>query len=97
MPGPELYLIDVNVLDVTAPVAIGISLASIVAGGGFIYDLLCKSPDRGKRTSGLMLVLFGVAGGDGLGLHARCFPAGAGASASGRRYTSDHHDRQCGR
>jgi len=51
-------LIDVNVLDVTAPVAIGISLASIVAGW-IIYDLLCKSP-IGKSTSGLMLVLFGV-------------------------------------
>ena len=56
--GAELYLIDANVLDVTAPVAIAISLASIVLGW-IIYDLLCKSP-VGQSTTGLMVVLFGV-------------------------------------
>jgi uncharacterized membrane protein len=47
--GAELYLIDANVLDVTAPVAIGISLASIVLGW-IVYDVLCKSPiGRARR------------------------------------------------
>ena len=41
--GADLYLIDRNVLDVSAPVAILISLASISVGW-LIYDLLCKSP-----------------------------------------------------
>ncbi len=54
----ELFLIDRNVLDVSAPVAILISLASIGLGW-VIYDLLCKSP-LGKSDTGLMLVLYGV-------------------------------------
>jgi uncharacterized membrane protein len=56
--GAELYLIDTTVLDVSAAIAISISLASIVFGW-IIYDLLCKSP-IGQNTTGLMLVLFAV-------------------------------------
>ena len=56
--GADLFLIDRNVLDVSAPVAIGISMASI-AIGWLIYDLLCKSP-LGKSDTGLMLVLYAV-------------------------------------
>lgn len=56
--GADLYLIDRNVLDVSAPVAILISLASIVLGW-IVYDLLCKSP-LGKSDTGLMLVLYCV-------------------------------------
>ncbi|RST83099.1 cysteine desulfurase [Aquibium carbonis] len=56
--GAELYLIDPNVLDVSAPVAIGISLASL-AFGWIVYDLLCRSP-LGMNDTRLMLVLFVV-------------------------------------
>ncbi|TKT77618.1 urate hydroxylase PuuD [Aquamicrobium sp. LC103] len=56
--GADLYLIDRNVLDVSAPVAILISLASIGLGW-VIYDLLCKSP-LGRSDTGLMLVLYAV-------------------------------------
>jgi uncharacterized membrane protein len=56
--GAELFLIDRNVLDVSVPVAIGISLASIGIGW-VIYDLLCKSP-LGKSDTALMLVLYAV-------------------------------------
>lgn len=56
--GAELYLIDTTVLDVSAAIAISISLASIVFGW-IIYDLLCKSP-IGQNTTGLMLLLFAV-------------------------------------
>ncbi|WMT86062.1 urate hydroxylase PuuD [Pelagibacterium sp. 26DY04] len=54
--GADLFLIDRTVLDVGAPVAIAISLASL-ALGWVLYDLLCKSP-LGKSQNGLMLVLF---------------------------------------
>ena len=56
--GAELYLVDPDVLDVSAGTAILISLASI-AGGWIIYDLLCKSP-IGKSTTGLMVFLYVV-------------------------------------
>lgn len=56
--GADLYLIDRTVLDVSAPVAIGLSVASI-ALGWLVYDLLCKSP-LGRSDTGLMLVLFAV-------------------------------------
>ena len=56
--GADLFLIDRNVLDVSVPVAIAISLASIGLGW-VIYDLLCKSP-LGKNDTALMLVLYGV-------------------------------------
>ncbi|RUM97413.1 cysteine desulfurase [Pseudaminobacter arsenicus] len=56
--GADLFLIDRNVLDVSAPVAILISLASLGLGW-LIYDLLCKSP-LGKNDTTLMLVLYAV-------------------------------------
>ncbi|WP_011582154.1 MULTISPECIES: urate hydroxylase PuuD [Chelativorans] len=56
--GADLYLIDRNVLDVSAPVAILISLASISLGW-LLYDALCKSP-LGKSDTGLMLVLYAI-------------------------------------
>ncbi|MGN6467655.1 MAG: urate hydroxylase PuuD, partial [Rhizobiaceae bacterium] len=56
--GAHLFLIDPNVLDVSAPVAIGISIASI-ALGWIVYDLICKSP-LGHNDSALMIVLFVV-------------------------------------
>ncbi|MBX3578816.1 MAG: urate hydroxylase PuuD [Rhizobiaceae bacterium] len=56
--GADLYLIDPNVLDVSAPVAIGISIASLVIGW-LIYDLLCRSPLASNDTT-LMLVLYAI-------------------------------------
>jgi uncharacterized membrane protein len=56
--GAELYLIDPALIDVSVPVAIMISLASIVLGW-IVYDLLCKSP-LGKNTTVLMLLLYFV-------------------------------------
>jgi uncharacterized membrane protein len=56
--GAHLFLIDPNVLDVSAPVAIGISVASI-ALGWIVYDLICKSP-LGHNDTALMVVLFVV-------------------------------------
>lgn len=56
--GAELFLIDRTVFDVSAPVAILISVSSI-ALGWIVYDLLCKSP-VGRSVNGLMIVLFGV-------------------------------------
>ncbi len=56
--GAELFLIDRNVLDISVPVAILISLASIGIGW-VIYDLLCRSP-LGKNDTLLMLVLYAV-------------------------------------
>ena len=56
--GAELFLIDRNVLDVSAPVAIGISLASIGLGW-VIYDQLCKSK-LGDHDTLLMIILYVV-------------------------------------
>ncbi len=56
--GADLYLIDRNVLDVSAPVAILISMASL-AVGWLLYDLLCKSP-LARNDTLLMLVLFPI-------------------------------------
>jgi uncharacterized membrane protein len=56
--GADLFLIDRNILDVSIPVAIAISVASIGIGW-LIYDFLCRSP-LGKSDNGLMVVLFGV-------------------------------------
>ncbi|ODT08040.1 MAG: cysteine desulfurase [Mesorhizobium sp. SCN 65-20] len=56
--GAELYLIDRNVLDVSVPAAIGISLASI-ALGWVVYDQLCKSRLSDNDTL-LMLILYGI-------------------------------------
>lgn len=56
--GAELYLIDKNVLDVSQPVAILISLASL-ALGWVLYDFLCKSP-IGKSHTALMTLLYAI-------------------------------------
>lgn len=56
--GADLYLIDRNVLDVSAPVGILISLATLGIGW-LVYDQLCKSP-LGQNDNWLMIVLFGV-------------------------------------
>ncbi len=56
--GADLFLIDPNVLDVSVPVGIGISLATIGVGWVF-YDLLCRL-FLGKSDTGLMLLLYGV-------------------------------------
>ncbi|MCO5156610.1 MAG: urate hydroxylase PuuD [Aquamicrobium sp.] len=56
--GADLYLIDRNVLDVSAPVAILLSAGSLVVGW-LIYDLLCRSP-LARNDTGLMLVLFPI-------------------------------------
>ncbi|MBL0372078.1 urate hydroxylase PuuD [Rhizobium sp. KVB221] len=54
--GADLFLIDRHLLDVSVPVAILISMASLSIGW-ICYDLLCKSP-LGKNTWGLMAILF---------------------------------------
>jgi uncharacterized membrane protein len=54
----DLFLIDRNVLDISTPMAIAISLASISIGW-LIYDLLCRSPLESNDTL-LMLILYGV-------------------------------------
>jgi uncharacterized membrane protein len=56
--GADLFLIDRNVLDVSAPVAIAISLASLGLGW-LLYDQLCKSP-LSRNDTLLMLVLYAI-------------------------------------
>ncbi|RJG43955.1 MULTISPECIES: urate hydroxylase PuuD [unclassified Mesorhizobium] len=54
--GADLFLIDRNVLDVSVPVGILISLACL-AGGWIVYDLLCRWL-IGKADTALMLILY---------------------------------------
>ena len=54
--GADIYLIDRNVLDVSAPIAILISLTSIF-GGWFAYDFICKSK-LGDNNTRLMILLY---------------------------------------
>lgn len=54
--GADLYMIDERVMALTQLQAVGISLASLIAGW-LIYDLLCKSP-LGKNEAALALVGF---------------------------------------
>ncbi len=56
--GAELYLIDPEVLDVSAPVAIAISIASL-AFGWLIYDTICRLA-VGKSDTLLMVLLYFV-------------------------------------
>jgi uncharacterized membrane protein len=56
--GAHLYLIDTHVLDISAPGAVLLSLASIAAGW-LIYDFICKSA-LGRSQNVLMIVLFAV-------------------------------------
>ncbi|WEX91199.1 urate hydroxylase PuuD [Sinorhizobium garamanticum] len=63
--GADLYLIDPNVLDVSKPTAIAISLASL-AFGWLAYDTVCRSPlgiDNTRLMVLLYFVLVGVAWG----------------------------------
>ncbi|OZG70140.1 hypothetical protein BTA51_27615 [Hahella sp. CCB-MM4] len=60
--GAEAYLIDKRVADLSQGQAIAIGL-SVIIGGWFFYDLLCKSP-LAKNGTLLGIVLF--AGGTGL-------------------------------
>src|SRR4030095_4228568 len=54
--GADLYLIDRNVLDVSGPVSILISMASL-ALGWLVYDQLCRLL-LGKSDTLLMLILY---------------------------------------
>ncbi|MCB1425039.1 MAG: urate hydroxylase PuuD, partial [Notoacmeibacter sp.] len=54
--GADLFLVDRTVMDISANMAIVISLASLGIGW-LIYDALCKSP-LGKSDVGLMLFLY---------------------------------------
>ncbi|MDX8526465.1 urate hydroxylase PuuD [Mesorhizobium sp. MSK_1335] len=56
--GADLFLIDPNVLNISVPVGILLSMATIGIGW-IVYDLLCRSP-LGKSDTGLMLVLYCV-------------------------------------
>ncbi|RWF70069.1 MAG: cysteine desulfurase [Mesorhizobium sp.] len=56
--GADLFLIDPNVLAMSLPTGILLSLATIGVGW-VVYDLLCRSP-LGNSDTGLMLVLYGV-------------------------------------
>ncbi|RWB30913.1 MAG: cysteine desulfurase [Mesorhizobium sp.] len=56
--GADLFLIDPNVLAMSVPTGILLSLATIGVGW-VVYDLLCRSP-LGHGDTGLMLVLYGV-------------------------------------
>ena len=52
----DLFLVDAAVLDISAPAAIAISLASI-ALGWLVYDLICKSK-FGDDNTRLMILLY---------------------------------------
>lgn len=54
--GADLYLIDTDVMGLSAGVAILISIASIF-GGWFIYDFICKSK-FGDNNTRLMILLY---------------------------------------
>ncbi|RDJ03982.1 urate hydroxylase PuuD [Rhizobium grahamii] len=54
--GADLYMIDPNVLDISKPVAIAISLGSIVLGW-ITYNVICKTP-FGNDNTRLMVALY---------------------------------------
>lgn len=54
--GAEIYLIDPQIMSISQPVAIVISIAFLV-GGYVIYDLLCKSPFA-KNDGVLGIIIF---------------------------------------
>ncbi|MBM08533.1 MAG: cysteine desulfurase [Magnetovibrio sp.] len=54
--GADLYLIDPDVLDITPPIAILVSVGSIGLGW-LIYDFLCKS-SFGAKSTRLMILLY---------------------------------------
>jgi uncharacterized membrane protein len=55
--GADLFLIDPNVLPMSVPVAIGLSMACLV-GGWLVYDILCRYL-IGRYDIGLMVILYG--------------------------------------
>ncbi|MDX0276128.1 cysteine desulfurase [Sinorhizobium meliloti] len=55
--GADLYLIDPNVLDVSKPMAIAISLASL-GFGWLAYDMICRSPFGNDNTRLMVLLYF---------------------------------------
>jgi uncharacterized membrane protein len=56
--GAEVYLINPAVAELSVPAAVFISIL-FLAGGWFIYDLLCRSP-LGRNDAALGLVLFAL-------------------------------------
>jgi uncharacterized membrane protein len=56
--GADLYLIDPSVADITASMAVAISIASLIAVW-VVYDLVCKS-SFGDNNTRLMILLYGV-------------------------------------
>lgn len=54
--GAETYLIDNSVMNLSVPMALGISLLGLY-GGWVFYDLLCRSP-LGKNTGSLAVSVF---------------------------------------
>ena len=58
--GAEIYLIDPSVAGLSKPVAIGLSVATLV-GGWLVYDFLCKSPlGKDDKKLGAVVFLFTV-------------------------------------
>lgn len=59
--GAGVYLIDRSVADISAPMAIGVAIATI-AGGWIVYDLMCKSPlaSNTKLFAAVLLLLCSV-------------------------------------
>jgi uncharacterized membrane protein len=56
--GAGVYLVDPSVAELSAPAAVGMAVAFIVAGW-FVYDLLCRSPlaSDARVFAGVLLVL----------------------------------------
>lgn len=55
--GAGVYLIDSSVADLSTPAAVSIAIA-FIAGGWFVYDLLCKSPlARDTRVFAVILLV----------------------------------------
>jgi len=53
--GAEVYLIDPIVADLSVPIAVG-SAITIIVGGWFVYDFLCRSP-LGSKDNVLAAIL----------------------------------------
>ena len=58
--GADTFLIDIEILDIAAPLAIAISIFSL-ASGWLIYNTMCKFFLNGSQTN-LMILLFFVLG-----------------------------------
>jgi uncharacterized membrane protein len=56
--GAEVYLIDRSVAELSPAAAVGIAVG-ILAGGWFIYDLMCRSP-LGRKDNVFAVVLFAM-------------------------------------